>query len=95
MKILDKLQWYHYNTSMKSIHIRNIDSRDIESLKRLAARHNRSLQGELLVILRNAALMAPPEQNKINLKTVKIGGVGSGSGTGNWSREDIYNDDGR
>jgi plasmid stability protein len=49
---------------MKSIHIRNVDSQDIESLKRLAARHNRSLQGELLVILRNAALKAPPEQKK-------------------------------
>jgi len=45
---------------MKSVHIRNISPETLEALKRLAALHRRSLQGELLAILEQAAGLAPP-----------------------------------
>lgn len=45
---------------MRSLHIRNISPETLEALKRLAASHHRSLQGELVFILEKAARMAPP-----------------------------------
>jgi plasmid stability protein len=71
---------------MKSIHIRDVDPRTIERLKRLARSHNRSLQGELRTILANAARMAPPDraENELELVTVNTGGKST------WSREEIY-----
>jgi plasmid stability protein len=71
---------------MKSLHIRNIDEKTLECLKRLARNHQRSLQGELRAILTNAARMAPPDpgNNEIELITVKTGGKAT------WNRKEIY-----
>jgi len=76
---------------MKSIHIRNIDSNIVDSLKRLATMHHRSLQGELRSILAQAAHMAPPEETEeaFSLNTVKT------KSTGTWTREELYGDQGR
>ncbi len=77
---------------MKSIHIRDIEDSELEALKRLAERHNRSLQRELHVILHKASLMAPPREISDGFRlpyTVNIGGESD------WSREEIYGDEGR
>jgi len=77
---------------MKSINIRNIEDTDLEALKRLATVHHRSLQGELLLVLKKAALTAPPREtsaSEILLKTVRIGESGT------WSREEMYDENGR
>ena len=76
---------------MKAIHIRNVEPRVLSALKRLAAAHHRSLQGELHVLLQQAARMAPAEKNdrELGLITVQTGG------TSTWSREEIYGDGGR
>ncbi|MGC6456698.1 MAG: FitA-like ribbon-helix-helix domain-containing protein [Coraliomargaritaceae bacterium] len=82
---------------MKSIHIREIDAATLDGLKRRAARHHRSLQKELVVLLKDAAEMAPSQdamatkaEEKLFLHT-----VASGRPDANWSRESIYSDDGR
>ena len=88
---LDSKKRYHYNTSMKSVHIRNIDTGIIERLKRLASSHNRSLQGELRAILTKAARMAPPDDDEDNLELITVNsGVES-----SWNREEIYGNRGR
>ena len=63
----------------------------MRALKRLARSHHRSLQGELSMILQRAASLAPPDDSdgKLDLVTVKTGGATS------WSREEIYDSDGR
>lgn len=73
---------------MKAIHVRDIEENTLESLKRLAKRHHRSLQGELHYILENAA-----EQDKENYITEELNlfTVDSHSET-LWSREEIYDD---
>ncbi len=89
--LLDFYKWYHYNTSMSSIHIRNIDEKTLSSLKNLAARHHRSLQGELHFILDRAAELDIEEDSdeELNLITVNSGLDSS------WSREDIYDNNSR
>ncbi len=72
---------------MKSIHIRNIAPETLAALKRLAAAHHRSLQGELMVILENAAKMAPPPQRQ----DFKLHFAESGK-AGPLSREELYGD---
>lgn len=75
---------------MSSIHIREIASDTLHALKRLARSHHRSLQGELHAILERAARMAPPEKDRmLDLVTVKTGHTTS------WSRNEIYDADGR
>lgn len=75
---------------MKSIHIRDIDPEVLASLKRLARRHHRSLQGELRAILEREARLAPGETTgPLQLHTVSTGN------TGTWSRDEIYGDQGR
>lgn len=75
---------------MKSIHIRDVDPVVIEALKRRAQSHNRSLQGELRSILAGAARTAPPaEPQTVSWVTVETGS------TAGWSRDEIYDDDGR
>ena len=76
---------------MSSIHIRDINEKTLASLKRLAKQHHRSLQGELHYILENASKLdiEPDFYEELDLVTVS-------SQTGsNWSREDIYDDNGR
>lgn len=78
---------------MKSIHIRNLEESTLRGLKQRAARHRRSLQKEIEVLLEDAARMSPPEKNApIELK---LNTVSTGSNASDWSREDIYGNDGR
>ena len=82
---------------MKSIHIREIDAATLDGLKRRAARHHRSLQKELVVLLKDAAEMAPSQDTKAAKAEEKLflHTVASGRRDANWSRESIYGDDGR
>jgi len=76
---------------MSSLHIRDIDEQTLLSLKRLAKRHHRSLQGELHYILEKASeldLEASMEED-LDLITVSSGLNKS------WRREDIYDHEGR
>jgi plasmid stability protein len=73
---------------MKSIHIRNIDPRTLERLKRLARSHNRSLQGELHEILTRAARMAGEDRIEEELELVTV----NTETHSNWSREEMYGD---
>jgi plasmid stability protein len=78
-------EWAHYDTAMKSLHIRDVPETTIEHLKRRAIRHYRSLQGELQFLLAEAAKQTVAEDaEEFSLHTVKT------SGDQNWSREGIY-----
>ena len=76
---------------MKSVHIRNLKPSVLEALKRRARAHQRSLQGELVSILENAARAAPPAEERapLELITVRVGGDST------FGRDEIYGDDGR
>ncbi len=63
----------------------------MDRLKRLAAIHHRSLQGELQAILDNVSRMAQPAESLTPLRLVTV----DGGGTSTWNREDIYGSDGR
>jgi plasmid stability protein len=80
---------------MKSLHIRHLNDEVLSALKRRAARHRRSLQKEVEVLLEDAARMSPPEENAIQTPEFHLNTVSSGQSTSTWSREDIYGDDGR
>lgn len=72
--------------------MRNVPGPVAAALRERARRHQRSLQQELLAILESAAAEpVPPAESlpPLALTTVNIGG------SQNWSREDIYTDDGR
>ena len=73
---------------MKSLHIRNVPEVTIERLKRRAARHHRSLQGELRELLGRAAdeLAAERVDEEFTLLTVTT------AGRQDWSREAMYED---
>jgi len=71
---------------MKSILLRGISETTLETLKRRARAHHRSLQGELHALL-SAAVDSPVEKpGDFQIKTVRTGGLQ------NWSREAIYED---
>ena len=81
--------WLPYDTSVKSIQVRDLPERTLERLKRRARLHHRSLQGELHAILEAAAeLPAAGDKDEFRLLTVAVGGEG-------WSREEMYGDDAR
>jgi plasmid stability protein len=72
---------------MKSLHIRDVPEWTIERLKFRARRHHRSLQGELLALLDEAAKhVVADDTAEFLLHTVNIGG------DQNWTRERIYED---
>lgn len=72
---------------MKSLHIRDVPEQTIDRLKRRASRHHRSLQGELLALLEEAARQAVLDDSpEFSLYTVRT------QGAQNWSREGIYED---
>jgi hypothetical protein len=89
--ILAASNWYHYNTIMKSLHIRDIPPDTLDALKRLAKGHHRSLQGELHAILELAARSAPPSKTE-SLEWIM---VSTGKTEPTWSRSEIYDTDGR
>lgn len=71
---------------MKSLHIRDIDETTLDCLRRLAAMHHRSLQGEVRALLEDAARRAPGEADEASLplSTVSVGTEGG------FRREEIY-----
>ena len=77
---------------MKSLLIREINEETLASLKRRAARHRRSLQKEIQVLLEEASRMQAvdgEDSPRMRLHTVSTGNKGK------WSREEIYGEDGR
>lgn len=78
---------------MKSLHIRDLHEETLSGLKRRAARHRRSLQKEVQVLLEDAAKMVPGDgepDDKLKLHIVRSGSTG-----GDWGRDEIYDDEGR
>jgi len=72
---------------MKSLHIRDVPEQTIERLKRRASRHHRSLQGELQVLLEEAAKqVVSGDSLEFSLHTVRT------HGNQDWSREGLYED---
>ncbi|TVQ22601.1 MAG: plasmid stabilization protein [Spirochaetaceae bacterium] len=76
---------------MRSLHIRDVGEPVLERLRRLAALHHRSLQGEVRAILEEASRRAPcdGEGDGLDLVTVETGRDDA------WSREALYGDDAR
>jgi plasmid stability protein len=76
---------------MPAVQIRDIPPEVIAALKRRAARHRRSLEGELRDILAVLARNEPPPPPLVplDLKFSKA------SAPTAWRREEIYGDDGR
>ena len=78
---------------MKSLHIRDLHEETLSGLKRRAARHRRSLQKEVQLLLEDAARMVPesdPADAQLKLHVVHSGRRDAGFG-----RDAIYDDDGR
>jgi plasmid stability protein len=76
---------------MPAVQIRDVSPEVIAALKRRAARHERSLEGELRYILTVLAREEPPSPPvpPIELK------LSQAAPPTDWSREEIYGDDGR
>ena len=74
---------------MKSLHIRDISDVTLTKLKMRAQLHHRSLQGEVLSLLEEAAKqMLPMNGNEFSLHVVKVNRKSAKS----WSRKDAYED---
>ena len=76
---------------MQAIHIRGVPDHVVAALKRRAKAHHRSLQGEVLAALEEAALRAPPAAPPPALRLAFSDATPAGS----WSRDEIYDDDAR
>lgn len=76
---------------MQAIHIRGVPDDVVAALKRRARAHHRSLQGEVLAALEEAAMRAPPAEPPPPLELV----LSDASVSGSWSRDEMYDDDGR
>ncbi len=76
---------------MQAIHIRDVPDHVVAALKRRARANHRSLQGEVLATLEDAALRAPPPEPPAQLRLT----LSTAPATGSWSREAMYDDDGR
>jgi plasmid stability protein len=76
---------------MPAVQIRDVPPEVIAALKRRAARHERSLEGELRYLLVVIAREEPPPPPlpPLHLK------LSQASPPTTWSREEIYGDDGR
>lgn len=72
---------------MAALHIRDVPDFAVSLIKRRAARHGRSMQAELLSIVTQAA--NEEEDGEFKWHMVSEGYQG------NWSREEMYGDDGR
>jgi plasmid stability protein len=78
---------------MAAVQIRDLPPEVIAALKRRAARHERSLEGELRYILASVAREEPPSPPIPPLE-LKLASASPASDT-EWRREEIYGDDGR
>lgn len=76
-----------YQFGMQAIHLREVPDEVVAALKRRARANRRSLQGELLVVLEEAALRAPPADPP-QLRLV----MSNAPAPTTWSREEIYDD---
>lgn len=76
---------------MPALHIRDIPEEVIEALKRRAAENDRSLQKELRHILISLVRESPPLEPLPPLKL----NLSSANTDTDWSRGEIYEDDGR
>jgi plasmid stability protein len=76
---------------MAAVQIRDVAPEVLAALKRRAARHERSLEGELRYILTSIAREEPPERSlpPIDLKLAQA------APSTTWRREEIYDDSGR
>jgi hypothetical protein len=79
---------------MAALHVRDLDDAVLEELKKRAERHRRSLQKEVVAILEAAA--RPRGRSRrggkprpLKIHTVRVGGPAT------YSRDKIYDDDGR
>ena len=77
---------------MVALNVRNVPGPVAAALRERARRHGRSLQQELLDILESAA--AEPAHGSGSLPPLELTTVNIG-GSSTWSREEIYDDDGR
>jgi plasmid stability protein len=84
---------YHYDTYiiMKSILVRGLSPQVVAALKRRAEMHHRSLQGELRVIIEDAARLVPPTSGFPRLDLV----LSASTNQGDFVREDFYDERGR
>jgi Antitoxin FitA-like, ribbon-helix-helix len=76
---------------MPAIQIRDVPPEVIAALKRRAARHERSLEGELRHLL---SLVAREEPPSLPLPPLHLK-LSQASPQTNWRREEMYGDDGR
>lgn len=76
---------------MQAIHIRDVPDHIVAALKRSARAHHRSLQGEVLATLAEAALRAPPAEAPPTLNLA----LSDATPGEPWSREELYDDDAR
>jgi plasmid stability protein len=76
---------------MPAVQIRDVSPEVIAALKRRAARHERSLEGELRYILAVIAREEPPPSP---LRPMELK-FSQASPSTDWRREEIYGDDGR
>ena len=76
---------------MPALHIRKVPEDVVAALKRSAAANDRSLQQELLHVLREVARDAPPAEP---LPPVALE-MSAARGDGSWRREEIYAHDER
>lgn len=76
---------------MAAVQIRDVAPEVIAALKRRAARHERSLEGELRYIL---AAIAREEPSSSPLPPIDLK-LSPASPPTDWRREEIYGDDGR
>lgn len=76
---------------MPAIHIREVPEDVIEILKKRAARNHRSLQKELRHILDAVVRNEPPVEQLPPIRLHLSKAVTKGT----WSRDDIYDDEGR
>jgi plasmid stability protein len=76
---------------MRAVQVHGVPDDVVEALERRAASNQRSLEGELLLILVEAASQgtALEELPPLRLHMAK------GPTEGEWRREDLYDDDGR
>lgn len=76
---------------MKSIHVRDVEENVLMRLKRRAALHHRSLQGELHAILEDAAEQVSLEVAEDALDLIVV----DTAVEQRFSREEMYGDDAR
>lgn len=76
---------------MPAVHIRDLPSEVIAALKRRAAQNERSLEGELRLLLTEIARQEPAPRPLPPLRL----NLSPESPASSWRREEIYDDDGR